>query len=134
MTGEGEVTASDVLAAVTAGGSKALAKALEAGGDANARDRWGAPVLAIAAGRDDLESVRLLLEHGADPNLASAVGNSPLMIAAARGRPEVARVLLAAGAKPTATNNWGLSAADWAQWAKDPAEIRALFVGDKSRT
>ncbi len=134
MTGHGNDSATDVVSAVTAGGSAALGKALEAGGDANARDRWGAPVLAIAAGHDDLESVRLLLEHGADPNLASAVGNSPLMIAAARGRPEVARALLDAGASPTATNNWGLSAQDWAQWAKDPAEIRALLAGHKGQT
>lgn len=133
MTQHGEDSASDVLSAVTAGGSTALAKALEAGGDANARDRWGAPALAIAAGRDDLESVHLLLEHGADPNLASAVGNSPLMIAAARGRPEVARALLDAGANPAAANIWGLSVQDWAQWAKDAAEIRALLAGHKGQ-
>lgn len=133
MTGDRNDAASDVLTALT-GGATALAKALEAGGDANARDRWGVPLLAIAAGRGDLESVRLLLDHGADPNLASAVGNAPLMVAAALGHPDVARALLDAGARPTATNNWGLSAADWAQWAKDPAEIRALLIGRENES
>jgi ankyrin repeat protein len=57
-----------------------------------------------------------------------------LMIAASRGRPDVARALLAAGAQPSATNSWGLSAVDWAQWSKDPAEMRALFAEHRERT
>jgi ankyrin repeat protein len=118
--------------AVAGGDHAALAKALESGGDPNAKDRWGAPALCVAAGRSDLEAVRLLIEQGGDPNLASSVGNSPLMIAAARGRPEVARALLDAGAKPAATNDWGLSAVDWAQWAKDPGEMHALLVSQES--
>jgi uncharacterized protein len=134
MTDEGEKTVSDVLRAVTNGDGRALAKALEAGGDPNERDRWGIPALGLAAGLGDLEAVRLLLEHGADPNLASAVGNSPLMIAAARSRSAVVRALLDAGARPTATNDWGLGAADWAQWAKDPAEMKALLIDHASQT
>ncbi len=133
MTLNGEDSVSDVLRASAGGDGQALAKALETGGDPNAKDRWGAPALSIAAGRGDIEAVRLLIEHGGDPNLASAVGNSPLMIAAARGRPEVARALLKAGAKPAATNDWGLSAVDWAQWAKVPAEMHALIVDHESK-
>ncbi len=133
MTLNGEDSVSDVLRALAGGDSQALAKALETGGDPNAKDRWGAPALSIAAGRGDIEAVRLLIEHGGDPNLASAVGNSPLMIAAARGRPEVARALLKAGAKPSATNDWGQSAVDWAQWAKVPAEMHALIVDHESK-
>jgi len=132
MTLNGEDSVSDVLRALAGGDIQALAKELEAGGDPNAKDRWGAPALSLAAGRGDIEAVRLLIEHGGDPNLASAVGNSPLMIAAARGRPEVARALLEAGAKPAATNDWGLSAVDWAQWAKVPAEMHALLVSQES--
>lgn len=134
MTEVGEDSVSEVLTALTGGDRKALAKALEAGGDPNVKDRWGGPALGIAAARGDLEAVRLLLEHGADPDLASAVGNSPLMIAAARGRPDVAQTLLEAGATPTATNEWGLKAEDWAQWAKDPAEMRALFASHGRQT
>ncbi len=133
MTLNGEETVSDVLQALGGGDRQALAKALESGGDPNAKDRWGTPALGIAAGRGDLEAVRLLLDHGGAPNLASSVGNSPLMIAAARGWPEVARALLDVGANPSATNDWGLSAVDWAQWAKDPAEMHALLVGHESK-
>jgi len=130
MRHEGEQSISD---AVVGGDATALAKTLESGGDPNARDRWGTPALGIAAGRGDLEAVRLLLAHGGDPNLASPVGNSPVMIAAARGRPEAARALLEAGANPSAANDWGLNALDWGQWAKDPADIRALFAGHESQ-
>lgn len=133
MTSEDEDRGSDVLTAVASGDSTKLAKALEAGGDANARDRWGVPALAIAAGRGDREALGLLLAHGGDPNLASTVGNTPLMIAAARSRHEVARALLDAGANPAATNDWGLTASDWAQWANDPADMRALFLGQESQ-
>jgi len=128
MTDQGEHSVSDVSTAVARGDHKALAKALESGADPNSRDRRGGPVLGLAAARGDLGSVRLLLERGADPNLVSEVGNSPLMIAAARGRLDVARALLEAGAKSNATNSWGLSAVDWAQWANDPAEMRALIA------
>ena len=120
--------ASDVVRAVLGGDRVVLARALEAGGDANARDRWGVPALAIAAGRGDLQALRLLLDRGGDPNRGSQVGNTPLMVAAARGRLEAARALLAAGADPAADNDWGLKAADWAQWARDPAEMRALLA------
>ena len=54
--------------------------------------------------------------------------------AAARGRLESARALLNAGADPVAVNDWGHNASDWAQWAKDPAEIRALFADRESQT
>ena len=133
MISNGKDSASDVLRALAGGDCQALAAALESGGDPNAKDRWGAPALCVAAGRGDLEAVRLLMEQGGDPNLANGVGNSPLMIAAARGRPDVARTLLEAGANPAATNDWGLSATDWAQWAKDPAEMHALLVGHDSK-
>lgn len=134
MASDGEEGVSDVMKALLGGDRMALAEALETGGDANARDRWGAPALAIAAGRGDVEAVSLLLAHGGDPNLASTVGNTSLMIAAARGRLEAARALLDAGADPAAANDWGHNASDWAQWAKDPAEIRALFADRESQT
>ncbi len=134
MTPNAKDAASDALQALARGDHRALAEALESGGDANAKDCWGTPALSLAAGRGDLEAVGLLLKHGADPNAASTVGNSPLMVAAARGQPEIARSLLAAGAQPGATNGWGLSAVDWARWARDPAEMLALLVdhGGKS--
>ena len=128
MTSTEETEGSAVLQALAAGDHKALAEVLAAGGDVNDKDRWGVPALGLAAGRGDLEAMRLLLDHGGDPNLASAVGNAPLMIAAARGQTEAVRALLAAGANPGTSNDWGLSAADWARWAKDPIEMRALLA------
>jgi ankyrin repeat protein len=134
MTSESESRESELLIAVARGDRATLGKLLQAGGDANARDRWGVPALAVAAGRGDLECLRLLLDHGADPNLGSNVGNRPVMIAAARGRLEAARDLLAAGADPTAGNDWGLKATDWAEWAREPAEMRALLDERGRRT
>jgi ankyrin repeat protein len=128
MTSNGEGAESNVLQALARGDRQALAEALQSGGDANAKDRWGTPALSLAVGRGDLEAVGRLLEHGGDPNLTCAVGNSPLMVAAARGQPEIARTLLKAGAKTDAANDWGLSAVDWAQWASDSAEMHALLV------
>ena len=132
MSDGGDVSGADILGAVAKGDGRGLAEALDAGADPNGRDRWGVPVLAVAAGRGDLEAVRLLIRGGADPNLASTVGNSALMTAVARGHSDVAHLLLEAGANPDATNTWGLGAADWSQWAKDPAEMRALLLGSGS--
>jgi ankyrin repeat protein len=118
----------DLSAIVARGDVTALSEALEAGADADARDRWGAPVISHAAARGGLEAVRVLLKHGADPELKSAAGNTALMIAAACGHGEIARVLLDAGADPNVKNKWDVRAMDWAQWAKDPNQMRALLV------
>ena len=74
MTSEGESRDLDILIAVANGDSSALARSIEAGGDANARDRWGVPALAIAAGRGDLECLRLLLDHDADGRYPEKIG------------------------------------------------------------
>lgn len=127
MTAGGETAPPEVLVALAEKGADALSKALEAGGDANARDRWGTPALCRASGRGDLTAVRLLLEHGGDPNRTSDAGNSPLMVAVAGGHANIVRALLDAGADADSKNRWGLAAADWAKWAKDPGEIGALL-------
>lgn len=117
------------LSAIVARGDvEALSEALEAGADADTRDRWGAPVISHATARGSLEAVRVLLKHGADPGLKSAAGNTALMIAAACGHREIAQVLLDAGADPNVKNKWDVGAVDWAQWAKDPNQMRALLV------
>lgn len=134
MTVETRDQKPDLLGLVARGDVAALAEALEAGADANARDRWGAPALSRAAGRGDLDCVRLLLDRGADPSLTSDAGNSALMIAAARGHLDVMRALLEAGADPEAKNHWGFDAREWAKWAKDPAEARSVLVSYGAKT
>lgn len=130
MAADGSDAQGSVVETVQRGDSEALSMALESGADPNEKDRWGTPALGLAAGRGDLEVVRLLLAGGGDANLASAVGNTPLMIAAARGRKEAVQALLEAGADPSASNDWGLTAADWAKWAPDSADMRALVTGE----
>ena len=129
MTAGSEEAVSDVVEALTDGDTEALSKALISGADANVRDRWGTPALCRASGRGDLSAVRLLLEHGGDPNRTSQAGNSPLMVAAAGGQVDIVRALLDAGADAASKNQWGLDAADWAKWARDPVEIGALLAG-----
>ena len=119
--------ADELLSSVVRGDRGALGALLEAGVDANARDRWGATALYHAAAKGDEAAVRLLLAHGADTNTTSNVGNSPLMAAAGRGHAAVVRLLLQHGTDPGVRNKWGLGAADWAKWAPEPAEVLALL-------
>jgi ankyrin repeat protein len=118
-----------ILALVARGDASALAAALDGGADADACDRWGVSALAQAAGKGDLEAVNLLLSHGAEVHRMSEAGNSALMAAAARGRVEMVERLLEAGADPKHKNKWGLGADDWAVWAGNAAELRALLRG-----
>ena len=117
-----------ILAAAARGDAAALTTALEAGGDPKARDRFGAPALALAAARGELDCVARLLDAGAEVDRTSDAGNSALMLAAARGHVEVMRRLLAAGADPERRNKWGLGAADWGRWPKNAAEVEALLL------
>jgi hypothetical protein len=50
------------------------------------------------------------------------------MLAAARGESVIVRDLLEAGADTDARNKWNYSAADWAKWPENAAEIRALLA------
>lgn len=122
-----EAAQTDIFALIARGDTEALRRALQDGAEADARDRWGGTAMSHAAGSGDAEAVRLLLEHGGDPNLASEVGNSPLMIAASHGHLEVVRALIEAGADPETKNKWGMGAADWAKWAREPERVLALL-------
>lgn len=71
---------------------------LATGGNANAVDEKGAPLLITASESKSATVVRLLLNAGADPNDAGS-GETPLCRAALFGRKEIAQTLLDAGAK-----------------------------------
>jgi ankyrin repeat protein len=71
---------------------------LATGGNANAVDEKGAPLLITASETKSATVVRLLLNAGADPNDAGS-GETPLCRAALFGRKEIAQTLLDAGAK-----------------------------------
>lgn len=61
-------------------------------------DAIGDTILIFAAGKDDLELVKLLLDAGADVALENNDGETALMRAAINGRYEVVELLLARGA------------------------------------
>ena len=71
---------------------------LATGGNANAVDEKGAPLLITASETKSATVVRLLLNAGADPNVAGS-GETPLCRAALFGRKEIAQALLDADAK-----------------------------------
>ena len=114
---------------VAAGDVEGLTAALDAGGEVDARDRWGTTLLGQAAGRGNLAMVELLLARGADLEATGDASNTALMAAAARGHLAVVTALLAAGAAPGHSNRWGLTAADWARWPENGAEVLALLHG-----
>lgn len=117
----------ELFGIIEAGDRDALAAALDAGAAPGAADRWGKTLLmrAAAAGRDEL--VALLLERGAPVDDTSAAGNSALMLAAAAGDKALVEQLLTAGARAGRANKWGFTAADWALWPENAAEIQAAL-------
>lgn len=102
----------ELLQAVEDGDAERMAKALRAGGDADARTEVGHTLLIRAARRGDLAQVELLLAHGADlealDECDSNRGDTALLVALYGGHEKVARRLLAAGARTDVKNRW-----DW---------------------
>jgi ankyrin repeat protein len=85
--------------------------------DAKARTDAGLTALHYAAFKGNLTLLRLLLDAGAPVNVADDRGLTPLMMAANswNKNPEVVRVLLERGADIHAKDEFGRTAADWAQ-------------------
>ncbi len=87
-----------------------VARALEAGGDVNARLPDGSTPLQWAVYRRDAEKVQQLLRAGADVSLASNYGATAMSIAAEAGDANIIRMLLKAKADPDSPNAEGQTA------------------------
>lgn len=96
-----EEATKSLLDAVNKGNSDAVRKALDAGGDVNARNKYQNTLLHLAAGHGPTEIVRLLLARGADPNLRNDKGEAPLHWAAGNGRLAAVTLLIDYGAHLT---------------------------------
>jgi ankyrin repeat protein len=96
VAAQGPAPEPPLLAALRGGRATEIARLLEAGADANARDADGTPALMIATLFGDAATVERLLTHRADPNQPDAAGATALMWAV----PDLAkmRALLAHGA------------------------------------
>jgi len=97
--------------AVLNGRKETVQLLLDAGGDANAKNKDGfTPLFAVPEGREDL--AELLLAKGADVNAVNESGWTPLLWAAYEGerKERIALWLLAKGAKANAKNRDGMTA------------------------
>src|SRR5262245_42855318 len=87
-------------AAVRAGDAKAVAAALDAGADVNARNEIGVTALWIAAGKDKLDVIETLVRRGADVNARDGIWYSTPLSSAVGGKQlAAAELLIKAGAK-----------------------------------
>jgi len=104
---------------------------LDHGADAKARTDAGLTALHYAAFKGNLTVVNLLLEAGAPVNVADDRGLTPLMMAAnSRNKSlELVRALLDRGADIHDKDEFGRTAADWAQAGARPEIIAALPGG-----
>lgn len=84
---------------VVAGDATAVRQELEHGGDANACDLGGAPVLTGAAQFGHAEVVLLLLQAGAEVDATDGEGRTSLHCASLMGHAEIVAALLRAGAE-----------------------------------
>ena len=66
--------------------------------------------LILAAGRDDLDIVRMLCDKGADVNTGDKYGRTALMLASERGYLEVVRMLCDKGADVDVQDKYGFNA------------------------
>jgi len=118
--------AADLQAAIRAGDTAALVRALDStrdGGEAAGRS------LHLAVVMEDLEAIRLLYEHGADlemPNQAS--GAHPLHVAADIGIPPVVNLLVDLGANLEARDSLGRTPLIQAAIAGNSAVVAVLLA------
>ena len=112
------------------GDAAAVAAALEAGDDVNARDPFGYTPLMLALAKGDPAFTKpdcalAVIAAGASVASSNRSGETPLMVAAANGNAELIALLRAAGADPHAKDRMGWNAF---RRAKSP-EVRQSLLG-----
>lgn len=95
---QGLLPESSLVEAIESGDIRRVRARLLEGGDPNAVDGEGTPILLRAARGGNLAAVTLLLQAGADPTLPMSEGRSVLHHLAAEGRSQALARMLAAGA------------------------------------
>lgn len=120
--------------AVDHGKLDAAGKALDAGADVNARNKYGRTPLHDACRDGRPETARLLIDAGADVNVKGKHGDTPLHKACEfgnEGRTDLARLLLEKGADVNAKSGNGNTPLDVAMqdhpWTASYAAIVNLF-------
>jgi hypothetical protein len=94
-------TPDDLLEAVRKGDLAAVKAALDAGIPVDTPFRYDRTALSFAAGRDNVEIVKLLLDRGADPNKKDTFyGASPMSWAANKGHVATIRLMIERGGTP----------------------------------
>ena len=93
--------------AADAGDLAAIATAIAAGADIDARDATGRTPLMVATGARQTEAVRALLAAGADVDLQDDKLDNPFLYAGAEGLLDILRLVNEAGADPALTNRYG---------------------------
>jgi ankyrin repeat protein len=118
---------SALVVAVTSSAPPGILRALfEAGASPHEVRSDGAPVLTIAALRNDVCGADALLSAGADPNAGDAENRTALMHATELDLFSLARVLMSYGADPKRTSDDGTSALDLAHsWGR--SALRLMF-------
>ena len=100
---------------------------LQAGANANIRDREGNSPLLLATQGRFAEGVRILVLVKAQFDLANRLGETPLLKAVQNRDPVIAKMLIDAGANPDLTDNTGTTARSFAQGdARSGAVVRLL--------
>jgi outer membrane protein assembly factor BamB len=89
-----------IWSAVRSGDVQALQKAIDGGGDVNAKNEYGVSALWIAASKQKFEVVELLVKKGADVNARDDIWyQTPLSSAVSGLQPKTVKLLIDSGAK-----------------------------------
>ncbi len=99
QTTEEPAAVSELLSAIDSRDPLAVTRAMDAGADVNARDRYDRPLLHAAIDEGNSEIVQIFVDAGADVNAREGGGgDTPLHVAIYESHPRIVRILLDAGA------------------------------------